>query len=77
MEYDIAIKTQTLEKDNTVYLNVSKILRGRSRTPAMREQWPSGSKCSNDIKKIPVQTLYMLSQAEGPNLIMRLLVTRF
>ena len=38
MEYDIAIETQTLEKDNTVYLDAFKILRGRSRTPAMREQ---------------------------------------
>ena len=43
MEYDAAAsETQTLEKDDTACLNLSKLSRGRSRTPAVGGEWPIG-----------------------------------
>ena len=54
MEYDTVTETQILEKYDFIYLNLSVLFRGRSRSPAIGE-WPGELRCSSLISRIPGQ----------------------
>ena len=40
-KHDTASETQTLEKDDSLYLNLTMLFRGKSRIPSIGEKWPS------------------------------------
>ena len=69
MEYDKASETQTMEKDNTVSIFIYQHFRGRSRTPALGGEWPSGLRCWNDIGGFQVKPHRRLVGLRDPTLL--------
>ena len=76
MEDDAVSETQTMEKDDAVFILINLcVLEADSRALATGGEWPSGLRHYNHIGRILGQTPWTLGWARRPNLVTRLLVT--